>query len=246
MPKAKQAEGGRGAHGFDATILQTMRTGRSWATTFARFQAGRTPILGPIAIRVADWSRPQRGEAPMFESAWLERLSIAHPAVPFAVYAPAGVWFAWRALASGSTPARVAGGYLAGLFIWSLLEYVAHRASFHHAPSSRLQLAFGYLMHGVHHAYPDDSRRWVMPLGVTVPIATVLYLLVGRLAPAAFAGFLHGYLTYDLLHYFIHRGRLPTPLGRFLRQYHMTHHYATPDRHFGVSSPLWDVMFRTR
>ena len=101
-------------------------------------------------------------------------------------------------------------------------------------------------MHGVHHAYPDDSRRWVMPLGVTVPIAIVLYLLAGRLAPAAFGGFLHGYLTYDLLHYFIHRGRLPTPLGRFLRQYHMTHHYATPDRHFGVSSPFWDVVFRTR
>ena len=30
------------------------------------------------------------------------------------------------------------------------------------------------------------------------------------LIPPAFAGFVHGYLAYDLLHYFIHRGRLPT------------------------------------
>ena len=61
-----------------------------------------------------------------------------------------------------------------------------------------------------------------------------------------FGGFIHGYLTYDLLHYFIHRGRMPTRLGRFLRQYHLVHHYTTPDRHYGVSSPLWDVVFRTR
>ncbi len=39
---------------------------------------------------------------------------------------------------------------------------------------------------------------------------------------------------------------MPTGLGRFLRQYHLAHHYAVPDRHFGVSSPLWDLVFRTR
>ena len=37
-----------------------------------------------------------------------------------------------------------------------------------------------------------------------------------------------------------------TRFGKFLRQYHLTHHYASPDRHFGVSSPLWDVVFRTK
>jgi sterol desaturase/sphingolipid hydroxylase (fatty acid hydroxylase superfamily) len=111
-------------------------------------------------------------------------------------------------------------------------------------------VAYGYLVHGVHHAYPDDSRRWVLPLVATVPIAIVLFciftLALGRFAAPAFAGFMHGYLAYDLLHYVIHRGRVPTRLGRYLRQYHLAHHYATPDRHFGVSSPLWDVVFRTR
>ena len=89
-----------------------------------------------------------------------------------------------------------------------------------------------------------------MPLVVTVPIALALFALftfsLGTIGGPAFAGFVHGYLTYDLLHYFIHRGRVPTRVGRFLRQYHLTHHYATPDRHFGVSSPFWDVIFRTK
>jgi sterol desaturase/sphingolipid hydroxylase (fatty acid hydroxylase superfamily) len=105
-------------------------------------------------------------------------------------------------------------------------------------------------VHGVHHAYPDDSRRWVMPLIVTLPISTLIFFgfrfVLGPLGEPVFGGFIHGYLTYDMLHYFIHRGRMPTRLGRFLRQYHLAHHYASPERHFGVSSPLWDHVFRTR
>jgi sterol desaturase/sphingolipid hydroxylase (fatty acid hydroxylase superfamily) len=223
----------------------------SWASTFARFQPGRIPLVGPIVLSVADWSRPQTGFAPMFESPQLfERLSVVHPAVPTALYLPAGVWLVWRGAAPGLGALPLALCYGFGLVAWSLLEYGAHRGSFHHEPTTRLQVAYAYLVHGVHHAYPDDSRRWMMPLVITVPIALVLYALfaitLGRFAAPVFGGFLHGYLTYDLLHYFIHRGRMPTRLGRYLRQYHLVHHYKTPERHFGVSSPLWDVVFRTR
>jgi len=84
----------------------------------------------------------------------------------------------WKGLAApyrGARPtvpiwvgASVALAILAGLFVWSLLEYGTHRGSFHHAPETEGQVAYGYLVHGVHHAYPDDSRRWVMPLIVTL------------------------------------------------------------------------------
>lgn len=219
-----------------------------WFNTFARFEPGRIPVIGPIAVRVADWSKPRPGGAPLLDPAVLDRLSYADPRWLTLVYLPAGAWLLWQGRALG--PLGLAGSYVAGLLVWSLLEYVAHRVTFHHAPTSRLQVALGYLLHGVHHAYPDDSRRWVMPLTVTLPISALLFLLFrglfGMVGAAMFAGFLHGYLTYDLLHYFIHKGRLPTRLGRYLRQYHLAHHYASPDRHFGVSSPLWDVIFRTR
>jgi dihydroceramide fatty acyl 2-hydroxylase len=223
----------------------------SWATTFARFRPGSIPLVGPVVVRVADWSNPRPGRAPMFDHPpLLERLSVAHPAFPFAVYAPLGVALTWRAWHAGFSALAVAVAYLAGLFVWSLLEYVAHRGSFHHVPETEGQVAYGYLVHGVHHAYPDDSRRWVMPLVVTIPISALLFLVfrfaLGPVGEPVFGGFIHGYLTYDLLHYFIHRGHMPTRLGRFLRQYHLAHHYAVPDRHFGVSSPLWDLVFRTR
>jgi sterol desaturase/sphingolipid hydroxylase (fatty acid hydroxylase superfamily) len=175
---------------------------------------------------------------------------VAHPALPALVYAPAGVWLLWRAVEGGLPLLLASGAYGAGLLLWSLLEYVAHRGSFHHEPATPAQVAYGYLVHGVHHAYPDDSRRWVMPLVVTLPIAVALFFVfsvaLGALAAPCFGGFLHGYLAYDLLHYFIHRGRLPTRVGRYLRHYHLAHHYKSPDRQFGVSSPLWDIVFRTR
>jgi sterol desaturase/sphingolipid hydroxylase (fatty acid hydroxylase superfamily) len=203
-----------------------------------------------VDVQVADWSKPRPGHAPMFYHAALERLTMAHPLLPFVVYAPLGGWLLWRGWNHPFGLAALAGAYGSGLVVWSLLEYVAHRGSFHHTPTTAGQVAYGYLVHGVHHAYPDDSRRWVMPLVVTAPIAATLFaafrVVFGAAGDPMFGGFIHGYLVYDILHYFIHRGRVPTRLGRYLRQYHLAHHFRTPDRHFGVSSPLWDVVFRTR
>ncbi|MCX7670270.1 MAG: sterol desaturase family protein [Anaerolineae bacterium] len=33
---------------------------------------------------------------------------------------------------------------------------------------------------------------------------------------------------------------------KFLKRYHMMHHFKQPDAYFGVSSPLWDMVFGTR
>jgi len=221
----------------------------SWLSTFKRFQPGPLPIVGRVALLVNDWSRPQRGQGAMFDSPVLDRMVIAYPGLPIGLYVPAGAWLVWRSVAQiGATASILL--YLAGLFAWSFTEYWVHRSSFHHEPETEGQLAWVYLVHGVHHAYPDDSRRWMIPLTVSVPVLAVLYLvlraLLGSAALATFAGFMHGYLTYDLVHYYVHRGRTPGRVGRYLRKYHMVHHYSKPDRHFGVSSPLWDLVFRTR
>ncbi|HEX4347145.1 MAG TPA: sterol desaturase family protein [Vicinamibacterales bacterium] len=223
----------------------------SWSTTFSRFNPGSLPLVGPVVVRVADWSKPQPGIAPVFERPpFLERFSMAHPAVPFSVFFPLGIYTAWRGWASGYTVLEVMGAYLLGLFIWTATEYAFHRGTFHHEPNSEGQVAYAYMMHGCHHAYPDDARRWVMPLIVSVPLSSAIYLLIryvcGPVGNPIFGGFIHGYLCYDLLHYFIHRGRMPGRLGRYLRQYHLAHHYSKLDQHYGVTSPLWDVVFRTR
>jgi Fatty acid hydroxylase len=220
-----------------------------WSTTFERFSPGRIPLVGPVVVAVYDWARPKSGESVMFEHIVLERLSVAHPAWPLAIYVTSGAAAVAAALVRGAGAATIAAAYAGGWLLWSLVEHVMHRFSFHHSPTTTRQVAFGYVVHGVHHAFPEDPRRWMIPIAVSIPITALLLAFfygVGGLAGlAVFGGFMHGYITYDTLHWAIHRNVLGTRAGRFLRRHHMQHHYATPHRRFGVSTPLWDVFFGT-
>ncbi len=60
-----------------------------------------------------------------------------------------------------------------------------------------------------------------------------------------FAGFLIGYLIYDYMHYYLHHAVPKTKLGKSLREQHMRHHFQDHRFGYGVSSPLWDAVFRT-
>jgi sterol desaturase/sphingolipid hydroxylase (fatty acid hydroxylase superfamily) len=133
---------------------------------------------------------------------------------------------------------------------------LVHRMRFHYADvilPHKERLSF--LFHGVHHATPQDKTRLVMPIPVSIPMAALFYLLfwffVGRLlgspnwvGPLS-TGFLAGYLVYDLTHYTTHHFPMRTGYGKFIKRYHMQHHYKTPYAQFGVSSPLWDYVFGT-
>jgi sterol desaturase/sphingolipid hydroxylase (fatty acid hydroxylase superfamily) len=54
-----------------------------------------------------------------------------------------------------------------------------------------------------------------------------------------------GYLLYDMTHYAAHHLPMRSGYLKFLKRYHIMHHYRTPNARFGVSSPLWDYVFRT-
>lgn len=206
-------------------------------------------LFGRIRVCVRDWSPPLRGRGRMFEHEWLERLSCVNPLSVPLVFGPAVVWLASNGLMGGISPIVFTAVAAAGFIGWTLLEYVVHRFLFHFQPRGQNGQAIAFLMHGVHHAFPDDDRRWVIPLTVSIPTALGLFAVsraaLGELHDAVFAGFLAGYLSYDVLHYLTHRGPMTSRWGRFLRAYHLAHHHASPDRHFGISSPLWDHVFRT-
>ncbi len=34
--------------------------------------------------------------------------------------------------------------------------------------------------------------------------------------------------------------------AKYIKRYHMQHHYKDPDTRFGVSSPVWDWVFGTQ
>jgi sterol desaturase/sphingolipid hydroxylase (fatty acid hydroxylase superfamily) len=194
---------------------------------------------------------PQRGELIMFEnSRLLERLSRIRPATVLTVFLPLVAAAFYLSLASGRTALASAALFLAGAAFWTLFEYFFHRFIFHFEPESAFQTRLQFVMHGVHHQYPQDKDRLVMPITVSIPLAFLLlalfHLLMGTSAWGFFSGFLAGYLAYDMMHYAIHHAKgFDSPLLSKIRRHHLAHHFRDTRRGFGVSSPFWDAVFRT-
>lgn len=186
----------------------------------------------------------------MFESNFMELLSHVHPATPLILYLPFIVYQLYVALAQKNLPVlAVTGLFLAGVLIWTLLEYIIHRYIFHYEPRSRWGRRLHFMVHGVHHDYPQDATRLVMPPSVSIPLAVLFYfafsLVLGRFGPAVSAGFAFGYVCYDSIHYATHHFAMSGGVGRWLKQYHLRHHYRDDHTGYGVSSPLWDYVFGT-
>ena len=58
-------------------------------------------------------------------------------------------------------------------------------------------------------------------------------------------GFIIGYLIYDYIHYSTHHFPMRSGLAKYLKHYHLKHHYSGEGGRYGVSSPLWDWVFGT-
>jgi dihydroceramide fatty acyl 2-hydroxylase len=184
----------------------------------------------------------------MFENPVLDKLSRVHPAVPVVVFVPVVVVLAALGVDRAGA-GRAVLWVLGGLVFWTLTEYWLHRLVFHFEPDHPIGRRLHFIIHGVHHDHPNDRMRLVMPPSVSIPLAA-LFLLgfhavlgVGWLAFGA--GFLAGYLFYDMTHYHVHHHRPKSRLGKRLREQHMRHHFQDHERGYGVSSPVWDYVFGT-
>jgi 4-hydroxysphinganine ceramide fatty acyl 2-hydroxylase len=186
----------------------------------------------------------------MFRNSLLEFFSHVHPATPLVLYLPVIAYMLYLALWQRRlSTLTVAGLFLFGMFVWTLLEYIIHRHLFHYEPRTRVGKQLHFIVHGVHHDYPNDARRLVMPPAVSIPLAIAFFGLFfgvfGRFAPAVSAGFAFGYVCYDTVHYAIHHFPMKRGVGRWLKQYHLRHHFQDDQAGYGVSSPLWDYVFGT-
>lgn len=188
----------------------------------------------------------------MFENDFLEKFTRIHPATPFVVYVPVMGFMLWRSASRHDLSGLgIIGLFFAGTFLWTITEYVLHRYVFHWYKDTPFGRRVHFLLHGVHHDFPNDKDRLVMPLLTSVPLAVIFYTLFWgifggpRFAEPLYAGFALGYLAYDGTHYAVHHFKQTSRIGKYLRRHHMLHHHADHDGGFGVSSPLWDLVFGT-
>jgi sterol desaturase/sphingolipid hydroxylase (fatty acid hydroxylase superfamily) len=178
-----------------------------------------------------------------------ERLTRAHWASPYLLYLPLVVIF----LVFGTwsfDPVSLLALVAAGWLVWTLVEYWLHRACFHLRPDTPARRVASFIVHRHHHVAPGDRTRLVAMPWQSGALALLLLGVYSLLAgPAArwplLAGSLLGYLAYELAHYTAHHRRPRTAPGRALRRRHLHHHFKDAGADFGISSPLWDVVFRT-
>ncbi len=128
---------------------------------------------------------------------------------------------------------------MAGLFAWTLVEYVIHGVLGH------AHRTFVTPMHDVHHRDPHA----VFALGAWIPTAIILAGAITwfGLAPGVvfYGGIVCGFAVYEYVHYRIHFVSPANAVEERLRARHLAHHLKEPDAIFGVTTRIWDVVFGT-
>ncbi len=192
----------------------------------------------------------QQGQGRIFKNPLLEALTKSHPVVillemgtfmgvSFYLYSIFGQEISWWSMVLI---------FLSGLLFWTFAEYCIHRYVFHFINDQPWSHRFQYIMHGVHHEYPNDLPRIIMPPVPAFLISALFFIIFFAImrtyAFLFFPGFILGYLFYVGIHYSIHRFRAPKML-KHLWVNHTLHHHQYPDKGFGVSNLFWDRIFGT-
>lgn len=191
-----------------------------------------------------------KGSAKLFDSKILDVLTRTNPLIILGMYIPLCAFLMWYFYNYVKpSPGILIGVFFAGLFSWTFFEYILHRYVFHFVNDTKWAQRFHYLIHGVHHEYPKDKQRLVMPPIPSIIIAGLFFLLfraiMGSYGLVFFSGFIIGYLCYAMIHYSMHAFRPPKNALKSSWEYHNIHHFRHPDKAYGVSSPLWDIVFGT-
>ncbi|MEX0904718.1 MAG: sterol desaturase family protein [Balneolaceae bacterium] len=194
-----------------------------------------------------------RGQGTLFENTFLEPLTKAPPQVSAVIYTLSiflllGAGYYMQVVESFWSGALI---FTGAVFFWTFFEYFAHRYLFHideYFPDSKFAGTLAYTFHGIHHEYPRDKERIIMPPVPGLMILVILYgiflLVLGEYTYVFMPGFITGYLLYTRIHYKTHTTPVPAYLKSHYR-HHSLHHYKYPEKAFGISTTLWDRVFGT-
>jgi len=190
-----------------------------------------------------------RERARLFGSPVLEALTmISAPAfiALWAVVLPAILICALIVALTPWAPALI----LVGALGWSFTEYALHRYVFHLEARSERVKRWIFIIHGNHHADPNDPLRNLMPPVVSLPVGALVWIAcvsaIGAAGTWVLLGFMMGYVTYDLVHYACHQRPMKGRLARMLKVHHMRHHHLRVRGNYAITGMAWDRLLATR
>jgi sterol desaturase/sphingolipid hydroxylase (fatty acid hydroxylase superfamily) len=143
---------------------------------------------------------------------------------------------------TGQTILWAAGGALS----WSFAEYAIHNWRGHHG-KGRNAFSREHLAHHAdgNHFAPASTKLSAASVAAAAMIAG-LWPLLGLAAALPFVGgFLTAYAGYEILHRRLHTHAPLGAYGRWARRHHFHHHFMSPKKNHGVTSPVWDLLLGT-
>ncbi|MEM8551996.1 MAG: sterol desaturase family protein [Pseudomonadota bacterium] len=163
------------------------------------------------------------------------------------VYAAIAIAVSWQ-------PVTVLALVVAGVFVWTFLEYCLHRWMLHWEPERPVYKAIRkcFPSHRSHHNEPLDERKNVqlqLKIIVKLILAWTAFLwligfpLYGVLAVNA--GILLGYQMYEYVHVACHHLPMRNKWAATLKRHHAIHHHRDETLNYGVTTTIWDSVFRT-
>lgn len=133
-----------------------------------------------------------------------------------------------------------------GFLSWSFAEYAIHNWV-GHLGRGRNEFSREHLAHHRDGNYfATTAKKAWMALPVVAAMGPLAVLIGGWLLGVVYtAAFLGTYVGYEVLHRRCHTHAPRNAYARWARRHHFHHHFASPKRNHGVTSPLWDLIFRT-
>lgn len=135
---------------------------------------------------------------------------------------------------------------VAGALSWSWAEYGLHRFAMHQLRGRGLA-SVEHLKHHADVTYFAPTSKKLLSAAGTAAVAwpTAAAATDRRWATAFTGGLLGTYFWYELVHRRLHTHPPTNRYGRWARRSHLHHHFGAPMRNLGVTSPVWDKVFRT-
>lgn len=136
-----------------------------------------------------------------------------------------------------------------GWALWTWAEYMLHRFAMHHLHGKGIMSR----EHLEHHVTSSWSFSYTHLLSWTGMLlvgfagwAPLVSLVAGWTAGLAVAvGWAFGYFFYEYQHMVSHLKAPRSRYQRLVRRHHFHHHFGSPMRNHGVSTPFWDRVFGT-
>jgi cytochrome b involved in lipid metabolism/sterol desaturase/sphingolipid hydroxylase (fatty acid hydroxylase superfamily) len=212
-------------------------------------------VLSMDPSKYQQWIHQASGDLTMriFQSNFFESLSRWPWWYIFPTWIPVILILFGMSLWHGHSLAATIFTFICGFFAWGLIEYLLHRFFFHVDTASKIGNFYHLFAHGLHHLSPLDPSRLTFPPIFAVFVALGLWQLVSKVIffvptlHALYAGGALGYMLYDACHYYFHHGDRLMWIGylQWMKTRHLRHHYKDPTKNFGVTSPIFDILFGT-